>query len=166
MNPDTPFLLAQEILGCICAALDSDSECLCPCNKFVAHGQVTYDFCCPGQLWVAVDRLFVYDNFPQASSGPVTCTPALGAEMSVGLLRCAPTLNEAGKPPTAEQLDAASQTALREGMIVLSSLICCLIENGPRARRFSIGGQSPLSGGCLGSITRFSVELRINEVAS
>lgn len=166
MNPDLPYLLAREVLDCICAALDEDSICECPCNAFVAHGQVAYDRCCEGMLWVAVDRLFVYEQFPQESRTAITCTPSLGAEMSVGLLRCAPQMDDDGTPPSSADLEDAAQQALREGAIVLSSVVCCLTTTGVKKRRFSVSGQNPLNGGCLGTLTRFSVELRLDDGGS
>lgn len=168
MNADLPYLLAQEILGCVCAALDSDSFCNCPCRTFVAHGQVPHDNCCEGQLWIAVDRIFVYENFPTPSTKAITCAPTLGAEMSIGILRCAPTSGNDGSPPSFMDLDASSALTLREGAIIMSSLICCLIQNGPRHRRFNVTGQVPVGplGGCIGTITRFNVELIANGVVS
>lgn len=168
MNADLPYLLAQEVLGCVCAALDSDSDCVCPCQTFVAHGEVSHDNCCEGQLWIAVDRLFVYETFPTPSARPVTCAPTLGAEMSIGILRCAPTPKNDGSLPSFMDMDQSSSQTLREGAIILSSLICCLIQNGPRHRRFAIGGQTPIGprGGCVGTLTRFSIELISNGVAS
>lgn len=168
MNPDLPFLLAQEILGCVCAALDSDSDCVCPCRTYVAHGQVAYDDCCEGQLWIAVDRLFLYETFPTPTTRPVTCNPTLGADMSIGILRCAPTPTSDGRAPTFMQLDTSSSQTLREGTIIMSSLICCLLQNGPRHRRFTIGSQVPIgpTGGCIGTLTRFSVELVSAGIAS
>ena len=160
MTPDLLVRLTQEILDCACSALEK-TACGCPCHAFVASGAVAWDRCCAdGQLWVGVDRVYAYGGQFPAPAGVTTCVPPLAADLSIGILRCAPTMSDQGDPPSAEALTASAAQVNEDAYVLMNGVMCCLAEHG-RARPFVIGGQRPLgpAGGCVGSSLAVTVVL-------
>ncbi|MGP3957014.1 hypothetical protein ACTWPT_13515 [Nonomuraea sp. 3N208] len=84
------------------------------------------------------------------------------AEIVVTLLRCAPTLDERGCPPTCEDLEASARVVHVDAATVYSALMCCLPHTaGRRGRRFIMGRTRIVGpqGGCVGVETRVTVAL-------
>lgn len=159
VTPDLLVRLTQEILDCACSALEK-TACGCPCHAFVASGAVVFDRCCDdGQLWVGIDRIYAYGNFP-APAGVATCMQPLAADLTIGILRCAPTMNDQGEPPTAEVLTLSAAQVHEDGYVLMNGVMCCLAEHA-RARPFVIGSQRPIGpqGGCVGSELKITVAL-------
>lgn len=160
MTPDLLTRLTQELLDCACSSLEK-TQCGCPSRAFVAVGTVAWDSCCDGgQLWVAVDRIFPYGQFPGPISGALNCAPPLAADIVIGILRCAPTLNDQGEAPTAEALSLSAAAVLEDAYTLETGILCCLAEHA-RARPFVVGNQRPLgpTGGCVGMELRLTVAL-------
>ena len=159
MTPDLLVRLTQELLDCACSALEK-TACGCPSRAFVAAGAVAFDSCCDtGQLWVGIDRIFAYGNFP-APAGVVTCSPMLAADLTIGVLRCAPTLNDQGEAPAAQLLTGSAAQVWEDAYTVITAVSCCLAEAG-KLRPFVMGNQRPLgpAGGCTGSELKVTVAL-------
>lgn len=160
MTPDLIVRLTQELLDCACSALEK-TDCGCPGRAFVAAGTVDMTQCCSdGQLWVAIDRIYAYDRFP-SPAGVVTCMPPLAADLSVAILRCAPTGNDQGDAPTCRELNDSSAQVYEDAYAVMTAVTCCLAEAG-KMRPFVIGAQRPLSpsnGLCVGSTLAVTVAL-------
>ncbi|MFC4060255.1 hypothetical protein ACFOWE_18275 [Planomonospora corallina] len=78
--------------------------------------------------------------------------PLLAAELVVTLLRCAPTLDERGCPPSCEELEAAARVVHVDAVTIVNALLCCLPGTGARGRRFVLGATRILDveGGCGG----------------
>jgi hypothetical protein len=159
MTPDLIVRLTQELLDCVCASLEKTS-CGCPCRAFVASGTVAWDSCCDGgQLWVGVDRIYAYGTFP-APAGIVTCSPPLATDIVIGVLRCAPTINDQGEAPSAAALSASSAQVYEDAYAVTNGVLCCLTPTA-RQRPFVMGNQRPIGpqGGCVGTELRLTVAL-------
>lgn len=160
MTPDLIVRLTQELLDCACVALGKTS-CGCPGRAFVAVGTVDQSQCCSdGQLWVAVDRIFAYDRFP-APAGVINCMAPLAADISIAILRCAPTGNDAGDAPTCRELNDSSAQAYEDAYVIMNGVMCCLAEAG-KMRPFVVGAQRPLApsnGLCVGSTLAVTVAL-------
>lgn len=159
-TPDLLWLLAEEIKDCICIALEAEALCGCPCRTCVIVGDPVWDDCCEGQLTISVPRLFVHDNFPLTSTGPIFCASPLAGDFSITLLRCAPAVKDDGTPPTCDELSESARQILTEMYIALRALICCLAAK-KRAAKFVIREAVTVGpeGGCVGFTIRFTVEL-------
>jgi hypothetical protein len=184
--PLTPFAvhdLAEAVLGCVCAALQATGEQVegqpgCPCRTCVVPGAVAWDWCddpcggdtggAGGQLSVNVVRLFPADlslNEDRTLMGVArNCPPPVtGVELAVTLLRCAPTVDEQGCPPSCEALDASARITHVDAVTVYNALYCCLpgTSGGRRRRKFLIGQQRLIGpeGGCVGVEQRVTVAL-------
>ncbi|MFG2404282.1 hypothetical protein ACGFR8_08060 [Streptomyces brevispora] len=173
--------LAEAVLACVCVALDETAADVegqpgCPCRTCVVPGTPAWDDCVDpcsgddgagGQLTVNYARIYGTSRFPQEDlevRGLRGCQPAAttAAEMVITLLRCAPTVNENGCPPTCEELSAAARVTHVDAATVYNALMCCLPKTaGRRGRRFVMGQQKVIGpqGGCVGIEQRVIVAL-------
>jgi hypothetical protein len=173
--------LAETVLGCVCATLDRtaaevEGQPGCPCRACVVPGPPAWDGCTDpcgsgegagGQLTVHVARIYPTTTFP-AEDRPVLgsrgcMVPGTAVDLVVTLLRCAPTLDEHGCPPTCEELAAAAQVVHVDTASVFNALVCCLPTTGTRRRGplFVMGAHRVLEsqGGCMGIEQRVTVAL-------
>lgn len=160
MTPDLIQLTLQEILDCACAAL-AETVCGCPCRAYVAVGDVSWDQCCDGgQLWVKATRVYVTESFPQEKADALICGVGLAADVQVGVLRCAPVLDDQGNPPTPEALTTSSSQVYEDMYALMNSIICCLSAT-KKCRKFVMRGATSLGpqGGCVGTLINLSIEL-------
>jgi hypothetical protein len=171
--------LTQAVLTCVCQALtdaaaEVEGQPGCPCRACVVAGAPAWDGCedpcsggAGGQLTVHVARLWPSTDFPsrdQEVRGLRGCAPppTTAAELVVTLLRCAPTLDDRGCPPTCEAMAAAARVTHVDAVTVYNALICCLPGTaGPRGRRFVMGEGKIVGpqGGCVGVEQRVTVAL-------
>lgn len=161
MTPDLITQLFDEILACACQALDDFTECGCPCRKYISAGRPVWDNCCPdGQLTVNLDRLYAHGNFPGTAAGPLFCQAPLAAEFTVALVRCHPTVDDNGDPPSGPTLDAAANQVHTDLYVLLNALICCLSAKS-RTQNFVLlnSGNILVNGGCVGFEIRFGIQL-------
>ncbi|MBA0053428.1 hypothetical protein E0L36_21885 [Streptomyces sp. AJS327] len=180
--PLTLHELTETVLGCVCAALQDTAAQVpgqpgCPCRACVVPGQPAWDWCddpCGdkgdgGQLSVHVIRLFPTNPFPTEDRSvmgsrncPMPSTTA--AEIAVTVLRCAPTPDEEGCPPSCDELDQAARVLHVDSMTVFNALYCCLNGSEPgrrRGRKYVMGQQRTVGpqGGCVGIEQRVTVAL-------
>lgn len=175
--------LTEAVLGCVCAALaraaqEVDGQPGCPCRACVVPGQPAWDSCddpcgqdpVGGQLSVSVARIYGSSDSEFPAEGRVVqgvrnCTPppVTAVELVITLLRCAPTLDETGCPPSCDELSRASQVLDVDMVTVFNALLCCLpgTSTARRGRKFVMGVQRVLGpeGGCVGLEQRVTVAL-------
>ncbi|MGW1989573.1 hypothetical protein [Embleya sp. NPDC001921] len=176
--------LAEGVLGCVCAALTTAAEEVedqpgCPCRSCVVPGEVAWDSCddpCTGekdvgQLSVSVARVYAssHDDFPSDTrtvQGARGCVPppVTAVELVITLLRCTPSFDESGCPPTCEDLAVAARRLHVDLVTVYNALLCCFPGTDPtrrRGRRFVMGSQRTVGpeGGCVGLEQRVVVSL-------
>ncbi|MFI0934574.1 hypothetical protein ACH4RG_22990 [Streptomyces sp. NPDC021019] len=186
LRPEAIHDLTSQVLGCVCAALVDASAQIpgqpgCPCRACVIPGLAAWDSCedpCgtpagqdSGQLTVSVARIYsaTLESFPAEARtvfGVKGCTPPpfTAVELVITLLRCAPTPNDDGCPPSCEDLEAAARRLHVDMVTVYNALLCCLPGTDPvrpRGRRFLLGQQKVLGpeGGCVGLEQRATVAL-------
>lgn len=155
----TYFDLAAHLLGCVCEALE-ETTCGCPEWRAVVAGQPSWDVCCEGQLYVAVENVYPSLVFPAATAEPVRCGAPLAATLVVGIARCAVSMDDRGNPPTCEAQSSQAVRVYEDAEAVMRGTICCLAELSRDALSV-VGAQSFIgpSGGCVGSELRVSVQL-------
>ncbi|PSK57994.1 hypothetical protein B0E38_01839 [Streptomyces sp. 111WW2] len=171
---------AEAVLGCVCAALQQTADEVeghpgCPCRSCIVPGTPAWDSCddpcnqnptggAGGQLTVNVVRLYPWADFPApdrdsrgglAMAGRRCQPPTPGAvEVKVTLLRCAPTFDERGCPPTCDALGEAALILHRDMATVYNALMCCLPETSGRrkGRQFVMGQMRTIGpeGMCVG----------------
>ncbi|MFB8402211.1 hypothetical protein [Streptomyces sp. NPDC055912] len=175
--------LAETVLGCVCQALETTAAADtdqpgCPCRACVVPGPPAWDCCdepcdtdgvgAGGQLTVHVARIFATSSFPvddRVVQGGRNCQPpaATGVELVVTLLRCAPTMDERGGPPSCEDMAAAARIVHVDTATIYNALLCGLPTTGTRRRgpTFFLGAHKVLEqqGGCMGVEQRVTVAL-------
>lgn len=139
------------------------------CRSFVAPGaQVPWDVCCgcsagvEGQAWVAVERVYPVAPFPQQDSGAQRCHPSeYAADLVVGILRCAHTVDDQGEPPAAATVTADAGKVARDRKLMLDTLLCDFAGVDADPGTFRLGFWQPLgpSGGCVGGSWTATVAL-------
>ncbi|WNI20284.1 hypothetical protein [Actinacidiphila sp. ITFR-21] len=181
VSPLAVHTMAETVLGCVCAMLDQtaaevEGQPGCPCRACVVPGPPAWDGCADpcgpaesvgGQLTVHVARIYPSSSFPAEDRtvlGTRGClVPATAVELVITLLRCVPTIDEHGCPPTCEELAAAAQIVHVDTASVYNALLCCLPSTGTRRRgpQFLMGAHRVLEsqGGCGGIEQRVTVAL-------
>lgn len=181
-DPTALDLIAHQILNCVCAELDrvaaeaADLELPgCPCRVgVVPGGAVAWDNCCDdcsgedkhqGQLTVSLGRVFPTTRFPLEERTVDICEPAtLAATYVVTLLRCMPTMDNRGRPPSSEALARAAQIVSTDALTMQHAIACCVTrdENGKK-RRVVITGHTPVGpgGGCTGTELTLVVDTKL-----
>lgn len=135
MAPDTRgYDVAQRLLECACEALD-ETEAGCPDRACVINGAIAWDNCQCGQLTVAMQTAYASSNFPTPAAttattfGAAKCGhPIVARTYMVTILRCAPTSDDHGNPPSCEDLSEAAATADEDASAVYSAIQCCLAD--------------------------------------
>lgn len=171
-QPMIPYLWAREMLDDVLLALTEESSAGAPGRVCVYNGAeaVTYDDCCDGQLWAVWSRTIPSDWRVQAfgrypSSSPRTAAQASGCfqliamDFEIGLVRCAPTLQDNGEPPTEAEIEESAMLQHEDAWIILRTVLCTLAEWDQGGVFTAWEQQQPLDddGGCVGSVMRFSV---------
>lgn len=167
-----PYVWALEMLEAVGEALEADTAGGKPARACVYNGgtAVAYDDCCDGQLWVAWGRTIPSDwkqqsfgRYPTASPRAVAgfskCLTMVAIDYEVGILRCAPTLDEHGNPPSAEEIEASARQMHEDAWVILRATLTQLDAWEHGGTFVSWEAQVPIddNAGCVGSLLRFSV---------
>jgi hypothetical protein len=129
----------------------------------IVNGAVAWDECACGDLLLSVPRVYSSKDFPQPNSDSRTrCVDVLiVAEMTLDIVRCVPTPDDNGSPPTAADIIVAAATAFTDLSVVRDSVKCILDDlfNTGQIQDYLVGMSTPLgpSGGCGGSELDFFV---------
>lgn len=155
---DTLYEREHRILDLLSARLDGFDVPVC--RAFLAPGQqVPWDTCCEcpsgseGQAWVAVERMYPVAPFPQQDAGAQRCHPTeYAADIVVGILRCAHTVDDQGNAPAAAVVTGDAAKVARDRKIILDTLLCDFLDDDADPGTFRLGAWTPLGpgGGCVG----------------
>lgn len=114
--PDTTVSdIAEFMLAEIVERLEDIDNFDMPARQYIHAGQVAYDFGgededCTSLLVVTWTRSYTGNPGDEFGDVPLKCELPRSAQFEVHLIRCVPTLDHDGNPPTAEMLtDAAIQ---------------------------------------------------------
>lgn len=151
-NRITPVL--QSLLDSVVAYA---AECELPawCRTGLVAGSAAWDVCCDcgegsGQLWV---RLAGWEPDPAFEQPlPGGCDQPTQLVVTVGSLRCVPTLDASGNPPTEEEETAAADLIHWDADVIRNAVMCSVEE------RFWVSWQ-PMDnlGGCGGGEHQFRI---------
>jgi hypothetical protein len=160
---DILFQMADEVRRELLRALAITSNGT-PKQSYVAHGNVSWDNCCDGLLYIQFARIFIADGTVDAAQ-PTTCGRGLAADLNVTLLRCAPAPATNGpnvKLPTPAELSRSALGMMEDGVAVMA-LLRSLAAAWRDVRYIDtvIGAWAPLGpdGGCQGGTLTMTVEL-------
>ena len=156
VDPLAPIV--EKALACLIVRLEEADAPVC--RAFWHPGaNAPWDACgetgdgAEGQAWIAVPRVYPSDNFPSETIDAHRCFPrGYAAELTVGVLRCAATIDSAGDAPTSEQVTADALKVSRDRALALDAIVCCLIGDDADPGIYRMGAWTPLGpdGGCVG----------------
>lgn len=118
---DPIYPLASTLLSATVLAFEADDRPL-PERRFVSNGAVAFDEC--DQLAVEVTRIYV--GLPALEQAPSPNVPAgvtRSVDMTVWLTRCVPVMDDAGDPPSMNDLDESAQGLLADGWAMFFGLL-------------------------------------------
>lgn len=147
---------AESLLSCLESTLSAyNAEA---CRTFLAPGgPPPWDTCCDcgtgeGQAWVQIAQVFPTDNFPTQQTGAMRCPPTgFGVQMFIGILRCAATVDDTGRAPSAAKMMEDARKVQRDRAIITEALRCCYLQTEDPGS-YVVGAWTPLGpqGGCVG----------------
>jgi len=128
--------LAEQLLACLCAEIlnqpNPPQHCCYRVGTEVAHDAGPWvDQCCEGIAYVSLGNQSPSNTFPetdnirqvQAGCGP----PSWAQVFRAGIIRCVPTGDEAGNPPTCDEWNAAGAQNIADAF-TLRQVMCCMRE--------------------------------------
>ena len=116
---------------------------------------VAWDNCCEpgGQLYVRLVEVFPTAGttaaFPSIDSQQQCGVSMLAAQLAVGVIRCAHTVDDEGNPPTAQEMTVDALKTTEDMSSLLQAITCCW---GPEQRQWKLSNWTPqgVRGGCVG----------------
>lgn len=163
MNPPLSYTIARELGLCAFDALATttggEPQRVC----LPVPGEIADDKCDCGQLAVTVPRWFGSRTpptlaFEDADSAPCGM-PYLAVDVLVRIMRCAPTPDSRGNPPSCEALERAALIQHEDAMAVRRGIGCCLAEMADQDRIVGFILRATESAGPLGACVGSQVSL-------
>lgn len=166
------YLWATALLDCACDALEQWTTGRCPDRACVYNGTVNVpmDDCCEGQLWVAWGRTIPTDwkaqsfgsfptRAPRTSSVSAACLSLIAFDFEIGIVRCAPTIDDEGNPPSCQEIERSAMQQHEDAWALLRGVLCCLRDFDSQGYYVSWEQQEPIEdeGACVGSVLRVSI---------
>ena len=140
-----------------------------PDRHGVVPGAIAWDACDCGLLAVSVGQIYLTEVFPEPLSrrvGNGCDAPWEAAEFIIQVIRCVPTVDDAGAPPTTAALDTSAREILRDAYELLRavSVKLCQMNEARDIADFILRPLNPQgpSGMCGGSEVRAIVSLPRN----
>ena len=129
---DLVFGRLAALATCLCAELqDPINEvpdvCFCgliPGNAIPVEYTGDCDDKC-GAAWVRLISVYPSDSIGVIVTDPGNCSHGIGIDVEMGIIRCISVGDEQGNPPTAAELLAATDLAIRDATLMMKVLNCC-----------------------------------------
>lgn len=174
LPPDVTWSLLERLRDCLCDQLSSGDPTVddppCRCGIVIGE-QVAWDECCCrqqedgtvccGEAWVRAVSLYPSTNFPTPDSQAPLCTSGLfAAVVELGVLRCAPSPDDQGNPPSVEDVEATARQVLVDSKAMRTAAKCCFPSD---QRDVLIGAWQPVGpeGGCVGGTLTITVRVGV-----
>lgn len=159
-RPERLYGVARQVLDLVAAALDA-TPAGAPDRRYVSDGPLVAWDC--EQLVVAVEGTVSHDgDLMVETPGPVNCLVMRAATLGVWIVRCAPTVEDDGTPPPADDIDANAAVMLADPTVMLDAIVTAY-QAGELAGAFGLAllgwdGVGP-EGGLVGGVLRVRVDL-------
>lgn len=158
-SKDRLYGVARQVLDTVSAGLTA-AGAEAPARQYVADGNLVAWDC--EQLVVAVASTYSHQGDVASEFAGVMAMVPRAADLEVWLVRCCPTPDDDGEPPSADDIDASAAVVLADPMVIVECLWKAY-EAGDLAsckglvfRRWQAVGPS---GGLTGGVMRLSVNL-------
>lgn len=122
LDPSRLYDLAADLLDSVVARMedvyqDYTPAIVLPERQYVHAGEVAWD--CES---VVVSGMSLTHAFPGEAGANLVCSPPRHVALDVWIIRCVPTLDDNGNPPSVQALDDAARITLTD-MWVLSYIL-------------------------------------------
>jgi hypothetical protein len=153
--------IMAEVLTCADDTL-ADGGRACGRVLLVPGELPAWDECCDGFLYVRLITMYPTAGgpnspFPNQDVRPGNCKPLMMAsQLGIGVLRCASTVDDGGRAPTAATLTAEARGMTMDASLVLTAIKCCVADMVTSAdswvEQALLGSWLPAGpeGGCVG----------------
>lgn len=161
----------NALTDCVCAALEEADRPVCACGLIVGSPEYSgFDRCCDcadgdggGEVLASLIRVYPVDG---NSFGEVTrlenCRPgAVAADIGIVVVRCYPTLDEAGQIPSLTVTTPFAEDLNTDMTTVWNALKCCDMQVAIRDSLVQTGDK----GGCSAFTTTVSVLISLPDTA-
>lgn len=141
--------LLSDMLDCARNQLGERGLANLPGRSFVTAGDVAWDDCCDGQLWVRLIHQIPAGTTTQSRPVRTNCGVSLWkTTIGVGIVRCAATVDDQGQAPAAGELTADAMGVCQDMLDLDVAIRCCMADLAPltMVRWDALGPQ----GGCVG----------------
>jgi hypothetical protein len=125
------------------------------------------DHCCPnddsdtgGHAYIRIVRAHMVNPFPQQTLDPTMCRN-IGALVEVGVLRCAPTLDEAGNPPPDADITALAELVTADMSIMYTVLAAHVPDYALYPLVLDTYSPIEVEGGCAGGTWQFWMDVAV-----
>ena len=153
---DKAWTVATALRDCLCERLSGDDDWPPPFRCCVLAGPeavLEMDGCCyqdtpdgprHGQAWARIAGI----TPAQPRSGSPCPDDVYMVTVELGVVRCAPTVDDDGNAPSCEELESSAYGQMLDSKAMRLAATCC---DGLDARRVTVGQWVPLAdGGCVG----------------
>jgi hypothetical protein len=138
---------------CLCAEIADHPVTPPVCFCGVLPGEeVAYDWAgdCEtacGMAWVRLVTAYPSTVIGEATGTPGNCGSMIGMDVEVGIMRCIPGMDDAGNPPSSDDLLAASLWQWEDMTTMRRAILCCT-----GSKDFLLGAYVPIGpqGGLVG----------------
>lgn len=124
---DAPVFASMVALQqCVCEEIEKrglPSVCFC---GVVPGSTAVLDFAEEGMAWVRLNTAAPSIVFPSQDQSLRSCGAPLAYQFEVGIVRCAPTLDDDGSPPTLEEQFEATRLQMADMEAIRAAIQCCL----------------------------------------
>ena len=154
----------RELWNRLTTLLDAASVAVSGCGEPVehvgiVHGTPVWDECCEGFLYIRILQTTPTNEFPNAFAAPTNCDLQLVMQAEMGILRCAPVMDDNGNAPSASAQTAFVKTVVRDKSILYN----VILDHQPDWANYPpvITTWSPLEieGGCGGGAWQFYLDV-------
>lgn len=120
-RPERLYAIARQVLDLAGAAL-ATTEAGAPARQYVSDGPLVAWDC--EQIVVTVENTYSHrGDVSVEDTSPLDCLVMRAAVLGVWVVRCAPTLDDDGTPPDANEIDTNAAIVLADPMVLLDAIV-------------------------------------------
>lgn len=161
----------DTLVTCVCAALEAADRPVCDCGLIVGSPEYSgFDRCCDcadgdggGEVLASLIRVYPVDGYTfNEDTRLENCRPgAVAADIGIVVVRCYPSMNEAGQIPSLEVTTPFAENLNTDMTTVWNALKCCDIQLAIRDSLVQTGDK----GGCSAFTTTVSALISLPDTA-
>jgi hypothetical protein len=139
-----------ELATCLCSELEeAQLPDLCFCGV-LPGADVPADYVSEdaGMAWVRLMNVYPSTIFPSTDTSLKSCVVPLAAQVEIGVLRCSPSPDDAGTPPSAAAMWEATRLQMADMAAMYRAVRCCYAKG----KAMVLGQYTPIGpqGGVVG----------------